>query len=43
MAIYYPSTSINTWVLCSVLMVNRLVILTTYYLRHPSKNVFYEH
>jgi len=43
--IYSLFTSINTWVLCSVLTLNGHEyddILTTHYLRHPSKYVFYE-
>ena len=39
---YYLLTSINTWVLFSVLTVKGHDIFTTYYLRHPSKYVFYE-
>jgi hypothetical protein len=39
---YYLLTFINTWALFSALTVNGHDILTTYYLRHASKYVFYE-
>ena len=39
---YYLLTSINTWVLFSVLTINEHDILTICYLKHPSMYVFYE-